>query len=204
MGYSRRTLLISVSLAGMLTGALSFSTLTRPIVRRPFHRLNVATTRDADFVEQMLGGERYEMIPLPDSMLATTIFVGNLCEFVTDDILSSFFSSVSRMISVPACVARKPNMSSLQYGFVTFPTVEEKEVRASVLAYMGTLTYSHYLDICYRLPFFAFTVQSCMDVPSKSKRFGTLPIAIASVFQEKWSHLPVVNKRRLVTVESTT
>jgi len=90
--------------------------------------MNVATTRDADFVEQMLGGERYEMIPLPDSMLSTTLFVGNLCEFVTDDILSALFSSVSKMISVPASVARKPNMASMQYGFVTFPTVEEKEV----------------------------------------------------------------------------
>lgn len=88
----------------------------------------MATTRDADFIEQMVGGERYEMVPLPDSMLSTTLFVGNLCEFVTDDILSSFFSSVSNMISVPACVARKPNMMSLQYGFVTFPTVDEKEV----------------------------------------------------------------------------
>ena len=29
---------------------------------------------------------------------------------------------------VPACVARKPNMESLKYGFVAFRSEEEKEV----------------------------------------------------------------------------
>jgi hypothetical protein len=95
----------------------------------------IATTRDADFIEEIMGGERYEMVPLPDSMLPTTLFVGNLNEFVTDDILSAFFSSVSRLISVPACVARKPNASSMEYGFVTFPTVQEKE--AAILQFHG-------------------------------------------------------------------
>jgi hypothetical protein len=75
----------------------------------------------------MVGGERYEMVPLPDSMVETTLFVGNLCEFVKDDDLSDLFQTVSNLHSVPACVARKANMNSLQYGFVTFPTVEEKE-----------------------------------------------------------------------------
>lgn len=117
--------------AMLCTKAFSFSTLSRTIpIRTTFSstQLSVATTRDADFVEQLVGGERYEMVPLPDSMLSTTLFVGNLCEFVTDDKLSRVFSVVSSMISVPACVARKPNASSMQYGFVTFPTVEEKEV----------------------------------------------------------------------------
>ncbi len=36
--------------------------------------------RDADFGEILAGGQRYEMVELPDSMLDTTIFVGNLCE----------------------------------------------------------------------------------------------------------------------------
>ena len=76
----------------------------------------------------MIGGERYEMVPLPDSMVDTTIFIGNLCEFVKDDDLSNLFQTVSSLQSVPACVARKANMNSLEYGFVTFPTVEEKEV----------------------------------------------------------------------------
>ena len=81
--------------------------------------------------------ERYEMVKLPDSMLDNTIFVGNLCEFVQDGDLSSLFQSVSMLNSVPACVARKANMQSLQYGFVSFPTVEEKEVSFSFF-------YQHY------------------------------------------------------------
>lgn len=130
MVESKQTVFVLFLSAAMIwSKALAFS---RAVIRapsaRPTFRLGIATTRDADFVEQMVGGERYEMIPLPDSMLDTTLFVGNLCEFVTDDILSSLFSAVSKMLSVPACVARKPNMSSMQYGFVTFPTVEEKEV----------------------------------------------------------------------------
>ena len=36
--------------------------------------------RDADYGEILAGGERYEMVELPDSMVDTTIFVGNLCE----------------------------------------------------------------------------------------------------------------------------
>lgn len=91
-------------------------------------RLNVMTDREADFVEQMVGGERYSMIPLPDSMTDTTLFVGNLCEFVSDDDLSRLFQTVSALHSLPACVARKPNTQSLEYGFVAFPTIAEKEV----------------------------------------------------------------------------
>lgn len=117
--------------------AFAFSPAFRLARRAPFsHQPNmIATTRDADFIEEIMGGERYEMVPLPDSMLPTTLFVGNLNEFVTDDILSAFFSSVSRLISVPACVARKPNASSMEYGFVTFPTVQEKE--AAILQFHG-------------------------------------------------------------------
>lgn len=81
------------------------------------------------FDEMVAGGERYEMVPLPDSMCTTTLWVGNLCEFTTDEQLSGLFSEVSVLSSLPACVARKPNASSRKYGFVTFPSVEEKEVR---------------------------------------------------------------------------
>jgi hypothetical protein len=91
-------------------------------------RLLVHTEREADIIEQMVGGERYEMIPLPDSMVDTTLFVGNLCEFVDDGDLSKLFQSVSILNSVPACVARKPDTTSREFGFVSFPTVEEKEV----------------------------------------------------------------------------
>ncbi len=87
--------------------------------------------RDPDMMEMLIGGERYENVPLPDSMLDTTIFVGNLCEFAKDEDLSQQFRSVTNLISLPACVARRPNSQSLKYGFVAFPTVEEKEVGAS-------------------------------------------------------------------------
>lgn len=96
--------------------------------RYPLPHLYVHMHREADMVEQMIGGERYEVTQLPDSMVETTLFVGNIDEFVHDDDLSGLFQSVSKLQSVPACVVRKPDMSSLQYGFVSFPSVEEKEV----------------------------------------------------------------------------
>jgi len=77
--------------------------------------------------EMMAGGERYELVPLPNKMMDTTVWVGSLDEFVTDDDLSNLFSEVSALSSLPACVARNPNASSRMYGFVTFPSVEEKE-----------------------------------------------------------------------------
>lgn len=92
----------------------------------PKHVLHY-TAGDADAIEQMVCGERYEMVQLPDSMMDTTLFVGNLCEFVTDDDLSSLFAQASSLNHVPACVARKANNDSLKYGFVTFPSIQEKE-----------------------------------------------------------------------------
>ena len=79
-------------------------------------------------MELMIGGARYEMVELPDSMMSTTLWVGNLCEFVTDDMLSEVFQLASSLKFVPACVARKPNMESMRYGFVTFRSEEEKDV----------------------------------------------------------------------------
>ena len=84
--------------------------------------------RDADIVEMLVGGERYSMVPMPNAMKATTIFVGNLCEFVQDSDLSNFFSQVSSLTTVPSCVVRKVNTQSMGYGFVSFPNVQEKEV----------------------------------------------------------------------------
>lgn len=84
--------------------------------------------READLLEQLMGGERYEMNELPDSMMDTTVFVGNLNEFVQDEDLSMLFQTVSSLQTLPACVVRKPDMSSLEYGFVSFPSVQEKEV----------------------------------------------------------------------------
>ena len=88
----------------------------------------ILTSRDADFVEQMAGGERYSLVPMPDSMKTTTVFVGNLCEFVHDEDLSRLFAAASRLLRVPAIVVRKPDTQSLRYGFVSFPTRQEKEV----------------------------------------------------------------------------
>ncbi len=54
------------------------------LTKRHGHRLSTTDLhfiqRDADFGEILAGGQRYEMVELPDSMLDTTIFVGNLCE----------------------------------------------------------------------------------------------------------------------------
>lgn len=66
-------------------GFLAFSTLmwaavftarstlafVRPQVRSLLSMLprNVHTDREADYVEMMVGGERYSMVPLPDSMV---------------------------------------------------------------------------------------------------------------------------------------
>jgi hypothetical protein len=79
-------------------------------------------------VRTVMGWERYSMVPLPDSMMSTTVFVGNLCEFVDNNDLSELFRSVSGLSSLPSVVVRKPDTSSMRYGFVSFPTVQEKEV----------------------------------------------------------------------------
>jgi RNA recognition motif-containing protein len=86
-------------------------------------------------MEALVGGMRYEMVELPDSLVDTTVFVGNLCEFVSDEDLSSLFQQVSSLNFLPACVARKPNSSSMCYGFVTFPTIQEKE--SAIIRFSG-------------------------------------------------------------------
>ena len=48
--------------------------------RRHLPSYDLSFERDADFGEILAGGQRYEMVELPVSMLDTTIFVGNLCE----------------------------------------------------------------------------------------------------------------------------
>jgi RNA recognition motif-containing protein len=106
----------------------SSSSLRVSILLPPITQLNVHMHRESDFTEELIGGKRYETTHLPDSMVETTLFVGNLCEFVHDEDLSKLFQAVSILCSVPACVARKADTSSLQYGFVAFPTKEEKEV----------------------------------------------------------------------------
>jgi hypothetical protein len=127
-----------------------------PSTRVGLTTLSVHTIRGADMVEMMMGGERYENIPMPESMKSTTLFVGNLCEFVHDDDLSRLFQKVSKLKSVPACVARKPDTTSLQYGFVSFPTVEEKEVcrtlSCTILGLLGNFVHITHL---FSLAFFS-------------------------------------------------
>ena len=53
---------------------------TRQIKSFALHSYQYNIERDADFGEILAGGQRYEMVELPDSMIDTTIFVGNLCE----------------------------------------------------------------------------------------------------------------------------
>mmetsp|Transcript_8919 Transcript_8919/g.18869 ORF Transcript_8919/g.18869 Transcript_8919/m.18869 type:complete len:147 (-) Transcript_8919:296-736(-) len=106
--------------------SIASSTTTSTSSLHYYSNLDTFDTRDA--TEQMIGGVRYEMVELPDSMMSTTLWVGNLCEFVTDEMLSELFQQASSLKFVPACVARKANMQSLRYGFVTFRSVEEKEV----------------------------------------------------------------------------
>lgn len=114
------------------------STMTRQFDRishvnvRPLSVYSYRESDNADIVEQMIGGERFELSEIPDSMIDTTIYVGNFCEFVNDNDLCELFRSVSCLQSVPACVIRKPDMTSRRFGFVSFPTVEEKEVCACV------------------------------------------------------------------------
>jgi hypothetical protein len=143
------------------------------------HLSMVANLRDADFVEQMIGGERFEMVPLPDSMVDTTLFVGNLNEFVHDDDLSDFFRPVTTLQSVPACVVRRPNMDSLEYGFVSFPSIEEKEVstlyllvcmKSSLLDRKRGLVLILFMSIfpnSFRRQFYAFTAQTGKEKFSK-------------------------------------
>ena len=55
---------------------------------------------------------------LRNIVVSTTLWVGNLGEFVTDDVLSQTFQQASTLRFVPACVVRKPNMESLRYGLL--------------------------------------------------------------------------------------
>lgn len=107
----------------------SQSTTSTTSAYTPATKLKVHNNiRDADIVEMLIGGERYSLVPMPRAMKATTIFVGNICEFVQDSDLSMYFSQVSSLTSVPSCVVRKVNTQSMGYGFVSFPNVDEKEV----------------------------------------------------------------------------
>jgi RNA recognition motif-containing protein len=124
-----RTTLSLIAAIAAYSPSLAFQTTPRsPLRTRTALSYN---TWDAfempDNLELMMGATRYEMVELPDSMMSTTLWIGNLCEFVTDEMLGEIFQQASSLKSVPACVARRPNMESLRYGFVSFRSEEEKE-----------------------------------------------------------------------------
>ena len=56
--------------------------------------------RDADHGEVLAGGQRYQMVELPDSMVDTTIFVGNLCEVSTESVFIYSFCVIQFLIRV--------------------------------------------------------------------------------------------------------
>lgn len=91
---------------------------------------------EPDPLQFQAGGKRYEMVPLPDSMCGTTVWIGNLCEFVTGGDLSALLSGSACPTTVPACVARNPNASSRGYGFATFPTEQMRD--SAILRFHGT------------------------------------------------------------------
>lgn len=94
----------------------------QPSLVEPLHLLPF---REAEVTEQLVGGVRYSMVPIPKDMLKTTLFVTNLDDFVYDDDLSAVFGGM------PACVVRKPDMTSLGYGFVAFRSSEDAQVRTA-------------------------------------------------------------------------
>lgn len=123
-GFQHCCSVITAARPRAVVGITSTTTTTTTSLR--YTNMDAFETRDA--MELLIGGARYEMVELPDSMMSTTLWVGNLCEFVTDEMLSEVFQQASEQLFVPACVARKPNMESLKYGFVAFRSEEEKEV----------------------------------------------------------------------------
>lgn len=106
-------------------------------------------------INQLLYGEIYEIVEIPDSMTSTTIFIGNLCEFITDDELSNLFQQISVLNYIPAFIVRKPNGSSLNYGFATFPTISEKELAIETFHaynFNNKIIKVEEIDRCVRVP----------------------------------------------------
>jgi hypothetical protein len=101
---------------------------------------------------------KYEMTPLPDSLIDTTIFVGNLGDFIAEDTLSRLFAQVSTLQTVPSAVARTPNNYSMGYGFVTFPSTEEMEVNTNLKKKTQARTTAAYI---FSLNMFCFTFLYC-------------------------------------------
>lgn len=146
-GFQQRTNLFRfLKYAGSCNSSSALSTKTQQTHKHALIRdvnvahkgeslLHVSSLDFMDFDETI--GVKYSMVELPDSLMETTIFVGNLNQFVTDDVLSDLFQEASILKSLPSVVARNPNTSSRHYGFVVFPNVEEKEV--AIARFHGTM-----------------------------------------------------------------
>ena len=88
-----------------------------------------ATTADA------MHFEKFDLTHLPDAMVNSTVWVGNLNEFVTDNELGRLFAKGggASPLNVPAVVARRPNNDSLRYGVVHFHTSADAQVSVFAL-----------------------------------------------------------------------
>lgn len=156
--------------------------------------IQVHNVRDADIVEQLVGGVRYSLVPMPEVMKATTAYVGNLCEFVCDQDLSDLFAQVSTLQSIPSCVVRKPDTTSLQYGFVSFPTEIEKIVSVQICFFERKCPLALWLFFCLPSELsFSLTVSNGTVGRSKWSAFETIPSVEVSESPNNWWNTCTVN-----------
>lgn len=91
-----RALLLSIALAALLgSSSHAFQTCHSPLAcSRTSSSLSYSNWdafESRDSLELMIGGSRYEMVELPDSMMSTTLWVGNLCEVRRKSLLTVIF-----------------------------------------------------------------------------------------------------------------
>lgn len=93
--------------------------------------LFLAADLDQDAID-ITNFDQYDLTELPDIMVDSTVWVGNLNEFVTDNELGNLFGKYSEtsLMNVPSVIARRPNNESLRYGFVYFPTSADAQTAA--------------------------------------------------------------------------
>lgn len=105
------------------------------VLRHSYSPVSYLDGNDHDHDHNGANFEKYDMVPLPDSMVDTTIWIGNLDEFVSDSDLAELMlkkGTSSLLFSVPCAIARRPNNDSLGYGFVTFATVIDAEMAVNM------------------------------------------------------------------------
>ena len=136
MDAARKPPLLSLPPPASLPEASASAPASAAIARSTTQLQYLPSYTEPDPLQFQAGGKRYEMVPLPDSMCGTTVWIGNLCEFVTGGDLSALLSGSACPTTVPACVARNPNASSRGYGFATFPTEQMRD--SAILRFHGT------------------------------------------------------------------